>query len=204
MMDSTEPNRRILIIDDNVAIHEDFKKVLCQGFDTSLLQETRGSLFDDAPEQQATEHFDVDCADQGQEGHRMVKKAAEQGRPYAVAFVDMRMPPGWDGVETIEHLWSVDDQLQIVICTAFSDHAWYQVFERLKHKDKLLILRKPFDNIEVWQLASSLTTRWNQFHQAKGQFDLMAQLADERAEEEQREAEQIRLMSMASPPTSSD
>ena len=199
MMDSTEPNRRILIIDDNVAIHEDFKKILCQGFDTTLLHEARGGLFDDMAEAQTVKKFDVDCADQGQEGYRMVQKALGQGQPYAVAFVDMRMPPGWDGVETIEHLWSVDENLQIVICTAFSDHAWDQVLERLKQNDKLLILRKPFDNIEVWQLANSLTNRWGQAHQAKGQFDLMAQLADERAEELQREAEQIQL-AIISPP----
>ncbi len=198
MMDSTEPNRRILIIDDNVAIHEDFKKILCQGFDATLLHEARGGLFDDMPEAQMVKKFEVDCADQGQEGYRMVQKALERGRPYAVAFVDMRMPPGWDGVETIEHLWSVDENLQIVICTAFSDHAWDQVLERLKQNDKLLILRKPFDNIEVWQLANSLSNRWGQAHQAKGQFDRMAQLADERAEELQRESEQIQLAIISS------
>ena len=141
-MESNLTNRRILVIDDNVAIHEDFRKILCQGFDTSLLQEARGGLFDDVPEQRSVEQFDVDCADQGQEGHRMVQKALEEGQPYALAFVDMRMPPGWDGVETIEHLWEVDDNLQIVICTAFSDHAWDQVFERLQQSDKLLISAK--------------------------------------------------------------
>ena len=202
-MESNVTNRRILVIDDNVAIHEDFRKILCQGFDASLLQEARGGLFDDVQEQRTVEQFDVDCADQGQEGYRMVQKALEKGEPYAVAFVDMRMPPGWDGVETIEHLWKVDDNLQIVICTAFSDHAWDQVLERLQQSDKLLILRKPFDNIEVWQLANSLTKRWHQAQQAKGQLDLMAQLADQRAEELQREAEQIQL-AMVSSPNNSD
>lgn len=203
MMESNVTNRRILVIDDNVAIHEDFRKILCQGFDASLLQEARGGLFDDVSEQRAVEQFDVDCADQGQEGYRMVQQALEKGEPYALAFVDMRMPPGWDGVETIEHLWKVDDNLQIVICTAFSDHAWDQVLERLQQSDKLLILRKPFDNIEVWQLANSLTKRWHQAQQAKGQLDLMAQLADQRAEELQREAEQIQL-GMVAPPATTD
>ena len=199
MIESAQTNRRILVIDDNVAIHEDFRKILCQGFDATLLQKARGGLFDDVPEQKTVEPFEVDCADQGQEGHRMVQRAVQQGQPYAVAFVDMRMPPGWDGVETIEHLWAVDENLQVVICTAFSDHDWDQVLQQLKHSDKLLILRKPFDNIEVWQLANSLAKRWHQVQQEKGQFDLMAQLADERAEELQREAEQIQL-AMVTPP----
>ena len=100
-----------------------------------------------------------------------------------MAFVDMRMPPGWDGVETIEHLWEVDPDLQVVICTAFSDHDWDEVIQRLTQSDKLLILRKPFDNIEVWQLANSLTQRWHVSQQMKGQLDLIAQLANERAED---------------------
>ncbi len=104
-------------------------------------------------------------------------------RPYAVAFVDMRMPPGWDGVETVEHLWQEDPDLQVVICTAFSDHAWEDVIQRLNKNDKLLILRKPFDNIEVWQLANSLTKRWAEGRQAKSQLDLLAKWAEERAEE---------------------
>lgn len=91
--------------------------------------------------------------------------------------------PGWDGVETIEHLWQEDPDLQVVICTAFSDHAWEDVIQRLNKNDKLLILRKPFDNIEVWQLANSLTKRWAEARQAKSQLDLLAKWAEERAEE---------------------
>jgi len=203
MTESIQTNRRILVIDDNVAIHEDFRKILCQGFDATLLHEARGGLFDDVPAQQTIELFELDFADQGQEGYRMVQQAVQQGKPYAVAFVDMRMPPGWDGVETIEHLWEVDAHLHVVICTAFSDHDWDQVMERLPQNDRLLVLRKPFDNIEVWQLANSLTKRWHQAQHDKGQFDLMAQLADERAEEFQREAEQIQL-AMVVPPAKHD
>jgi two-component system NtrC family sensor kinase len=116
-------------------------------------------------------------------GYRMVQEAMNADRPYAVAFVDMRMPPGWDGVETVEHLWQEDPELQVVICTAFSDHAWEDVIQRLNKNDKLLILRKPFDNIEVWQLANSLTKRWAEARQAKSQLDLLAKWAEERAEE---------------------
>lgn len=181
-MSSTSQNRRIVVIDDNMAIHEDFRKILEQRLDTSLLQQARSGLFDDAPAQENLEQFEVECADQGQTGYRMVTEAVDQGRPYAMAFVDMRMPPGWDGIETIEHLWKVDPELQIVICTAFSDHDWDEVIQRLGQSDKLLILRKPFDNIEVWQLANSLTHRWQVSQQMKGQLDFIARLSEERAE----------------------
>jgi two-component system, NtrC family, sensor kinase len=182
-MNMEQDNRRILVIDDNVAIHDDFKKILTRSLDTTLLQEARAELFDDIEEQAQVETFEVDCADQGQMGYRMVQDVMKMNRPYAVAFVDMRMPPGWDGVETVERLWEVDPDLQVVICTAFSDHAWEDVIKRLNKSDKLLILRKPFDNIEVWQLANSLTKRWAETRQAKCQLDLLAKWAEERAED---------------------
>ena len=61
----------------------------------------------------------------------------EQGRPFALAFIDMRMPPGWDGLETIEHLWTVDPDVQVVICTAYSDYSWSDMLTRLGRSDQL-------------------------------------------------------------------
>jgi two-component system, NtrC family, sensor kinase len=182
-MDMEQANRRILVIDDNVAIHDDFRKILERSLDISLLQAVRAELFDDVEEQKIVESFEVESADQGQIGYRMVQEAMKSRRPYAVAFVDMRMPPGWDGVETVEHLWQEDPDLQVVICTAFSDHAWEDVIQRLNKNGQLLILRKPFDNIEVWQLANSLTKRWAESRQAKSQLDVLAKWAEERAQE---------------------
>jgi signal transduction histidine kinase len=97
----------------------------------------------------------------------MVQMARNESRPYAVAFVDMRMPPGWDGLETIEHLWEVDAELQVVICSAYTDHSWEDIVRRLGHDDRLLILQKPFSSIEVSQAATSLTRKWNLGRQAK-------------------------------------
>lgn len=184
-------SRRILVIDDNRAIHEDFRKILERTVDASAICEARAELFKDSGSREKFDGFMVECADQGQSGYAMVQQALREGRSYSVAFVDMRMPPGWDGIETIEHLWQVDPELYIVICTAYSDHAWDQVIKRVAQHDKLLILRKPFDAIEVWQLANSLAKRWHQDRQMKTQLDLMVQLAEQRAEELQRETEQI-------------
>ena len=100
----------------------------------------------------------IDSAFQGQEGLAMARQALEEGRPYAMAFVDIRMPPGWDGVETTGKIWEHYPDLQVVICTAYSDYSLEEMLDKLGHSDRLVILKKPFDNIEVQQLANALTS----------------------------------------------
>jgi len=160
-MGAGNKNLRILVVDDNLAIHEDFRKILATTTASDELEQAGASLFDEEPVALHGESFDLCFADQGEQGFRMVEQAVAAGKPYALAFVDMRMPPGWDGVETIEHIWKVDHEIQVVICTAFSDHPWHRIAARLGKSDRLLILRKPFDAVEVEQLASSLTHKWN-------------------------------------------
>ena len=159
-------NRRILVIDDNVLIHDDFRKVLQPGNEAHHLDELRAVVFGGTPRLKPLIRFELDCVDQGQAALALVQKARQEDRPYAVVFVDMRMPPGWDGLETIEHLWAVDPEIQAVICTAYTDHSWEEIIERLGSDDRLLILQKPFSSVEVSQLAMSLTTKWNLARQA--------------------------------------
>jgi len=172
--DKTTNNRRILVIDDNLSIHEDFRKILVPPNDSGELDQARVALFGETPSLPPKEHFELDFADRGQLGLGMVQSAHREGHPYAMAFVDMRMLPGWDGLETIEHLWYVDPDLEIVICTAYSDHPWEDVSRRIGNTDKLLILLKPFNSIEVVQLANSLTKKWNLAHLIKLQIDCLA------------------------------
>ena len=159
--DSTKPNYRILIIDDNPTIHSDFRKILCPANpghpDVKKLQ---AALFDEVPVPAPTTLFELDSAYQGQEGLAMVQQALAENRPYAMAFVDVRMPPGWDGVETIAHLWEVNPDLQIVVCTAYSDYSWEELRAKVGQPDSLVVLKKPFDNVEVQQLAHALTKKW--------------------------------------------
>ncbi len=150
-------SNRILVIDDNEAIHSDFRKIFAQTDGKNELDELDAELFgDNTTETQTGLDFELCFASQGKEGFELLKAETEAGRRFNTAFVDMRMPPGWDGVETIEHLWQVDPDLQIVICTAYSDRSWDEIFQRLGRTDKLLILKKPFDEIEVTQLATAL------------------------------------------------
>jgi two-component system, NtrC family, sensor kinase len=177
------PSRWILVIDDNPAVCEDFRKILQPNARTSSLLAARAALFEDTSLDETPEGFEVDCADQGQTGLAMVQSALQRGSPYAVAFVDMLMPPGWDGLETIDHLWSVDPELEIVICTAFADLVQDRLTQRLENSDKLLILRKPFDNIEVWQLASVLTQKWHLGQQVKHQLPALTAMVEQLTQE---------------------
>src|ERR1051325_3125999 len=155
-------NNRILVIDDNRAIHEDFRKIFraTEGKELAI-DLTEAALFGQAPLVESRPPFEFDSSFQGQEGLALIQRALEEHRPYAMAFVDVRMPPGWDGIETIGHLWKQDPDLQVVICTAFSAYTWEDIRERLGRTDKLLILKKPFDGVEARQFACSLTEKWN-------------------------------------------
>jgi signal transduction histidine kinase len=159
---------RILVIDDQQSIHDDFRKIIEIRHDDQELSAAAAELFggDEGPEEQHGS-FEINSAHQGQEGLAMVAKAVEENRPYPLAFVDVRMPPGWDGVETIQRIWSVDPEILIVLCTAYSDHTWEDIVRQLGRTDHLLILKKPFDNIEVRQLVMSLTRRWHLARQAE-------------------------------------
>jgi diguanylate cyclase (GGDEF)-like protein len=180
---STIDPRRILIVDDHRAIHDDFRKILLspEGDDNMLALEA--TLFGETPpaRHQPTD-FRLDSAYQGREALALVQQAIDDRQPYSVAFVDMRMPPGWDGLETIERLWAVDPELQVVICSAYSDHDWTDVVGRLGRTDNLLVLKKPFDVIEVLQCAHALTSKWRNERALRQQLDSLERDVSERTQ----------------------
>lgn len=154
-------NRRILVIDDNRAIHEDFRKILAgESIASITLEGDEAELFSDLSPMPTRMGYEVDSAFQGQEGLSRISQALAEGRPYAMAFVDVRMPPGLDGVETTRRIWELDPSIQIVLCSAYSDYSWDEVFAKIGKSEGLLILKKPFDNIEALQLAHALTEKW--------------------------------------------
>jgi len=173
---SMQENKRILIVDDTPSIHEDFTKILVATNDDDIeLQQMFADFFDDnsADSQPPTAVaaraicFELQHAYQGEEALQMVQTAEAEGNPYAVAFVDVRMPPGWDGIETINRIWSEFPHVEMVICTAYSDYSWENILEKLGVTDQLQFLRKPFDVISVRQMALALTKKWNLGAQAR-------------------------------------
>jgi two-component system, sensor histidine kinase and response regulator len=174
---------RILVVDDNPTIHEDFRLVLGPGPDVDKLAEQEAALFGEKVIEAEQRVYALDCVLHGQDALQQVKAAKLEDRPYALAFVDMRMPAGWDGLETIERLWREDPRMEIVICTAYSDHSWKKIVGVLGHTDRLLILKKPFEQDEVRQLAHALTTKWALSRAAENQTrDLQRQVEARSAE----------------------
>src|ERR1051326_5052109 len=177
-------NTRILIVDDNPAIHEDFRKVLTSDLNpTTDLLRVEAALFGDEQLPDVHASFELASAHQGQEALAKVKDAIALGQPYALAFVDVRMPPGWDGVETVKRIWEVDPELQVIICTAYSDYSWEEMLRKLGCSDNLVILKKPFDNVEVLQLAFAFTRKWQLKRQANVKFEELTRMVADRTSE---------------------
>jgi CheY-like chemotaxis protein len=161
------PNQRILVIDDNPAIHEDFRKIFGVNKRADALKDAEASLFGEASPRNNRLAFEIESAYQGQEGLDRIRQSLQENRPYGMAFVDVRMPPGWDGIETIRRIWSEYPDLQVAICTAYSDYSLEDMLNKLGRTDRLVLLKKPFDNLEVLQLAHTLTEKWNLHQQSK-------------------------------------
>jgi signal transduction histidine kinase/AmiR/NasT family two-component response regulator len=177
-MSAPEKNRRILLIDDNHAIHDDFTRILRPRDEAHKgLEDLESELFGAPTGGRLMEEnfYHLDSAYQGQEGINKVTQALASGKPYAMAFVDVRMPPGIDGVEALERIWKIDPDLQAVLCTAYSDYSWEEVIKRLGMSDRLLILKKPFDNIEVRQMANTLTEKWSLLQQTRSRLQNLEQ-----------------------------
>ena len=186
-MASESPNlRRIITIDDNEDIHRDYEAVLTPPERPADLDDLEAALFGEPTETSAPKsdvRYQLDHALQGQEGFEKVSRAVAEGNPYALAFVDMRMPPGWDGMETIREIWKADPEIQIVICTAFSDYDLSNIRNHVRRTDSLLILKKPFDTKEVEQLASAMTEKWVLARQAAAKMEELERLVQERTSE---------------------
>lgn len=186
-------NRRILLIDDNRAIHEDFRKILGFGLQGEAeLSLSAQLLF--GKNTTIRPVFAIDSAFQGQEGLARIIQAQTQQQPYAMAFIDMRMPPGWDGLETAVKILQQDMEVQIVICTAYSDYSWEQIRDRLGQTERLVILKKPFDRDEVLQLADTLTEKWQRARETARQVQTLQQSLDARTRDVQVISDQLAVV----------
>jgi two-component system NtrC family sensor kinase len=182
------PNRRVLIVDDNPAIHADFQKILGAS-ERSGLDDLESELFGE--QLSVTGGFDLAFAHQGREALGLVIAARAAEAPFALAFVDMRMPPGWDGLETIQRLRAIDPELQVVVCSAYSDHTWTDLQTSIGERDAWLVLKKPFEIIEIVQLAHALTAKWDLARDARLHVEQLEQRVRERTVELEATAYQL-------------
>ncbi|MFT5463100.1 MAG: two-component system sensor histidine kinase/response regulator [Planctomycetota bacterium] len=177
----TKHNRRILVVDDQESILADYRKIFGVDESAASFRSARADFFGDEDEGDAAQPFIVTTANQGEEGMHLVREAVAEKQPFAMAFVDVRMPPGVDGIHAISEIWKTDPNLQIVICTAYSDYSFEEIVKRLGNTDQLLILKKPFDPVEVRQLASAMVEKWNNADKVRAQIAEL-QDANQRAE----------------------
>jgi CheY-like chemotaxis protein len=182
---TTRPDvtHRILVVDDNADVRSDFERILRPRANDGALDRIEAELFGGCSHVAplSVPEFQLELAAQGREAHERVVSAVQCRRPFSLAFVDMRMPPGWDGLETTQRLWSEDPNLPIVLCTAYSDYSWSQMSERLARVDRWLLLRKPFDPAEVVQMACALSERAGRAAQTRRQLSLLVALLDRQA-----------------------
>ena len=160
MKPNTVLTGRILVIDNDPVIHEDFRSIL--RLELAAAQPFRGeapALLGRSGSRIDAPRFELEGVLSGQEGLDKVRDALREGRPYSMAYVDARLSNGWDGLETIHHLWQAHGNLLIVLCTAFSEPPWEDIQERLGFSNRFLILKKPFDSLEVRQLTHALAER---------------------------------------------
>jgi diguanylate cyclase len=190
---------RLLMIDDNPRIHEDYRKILA-GRDRSKVSSAEAALFGVQPAD-TRPTFDLDSSMQGRDGVERARRARDEGRPYSVAFVDMRMPPGWDGLETIEQLWKVDPEVQVVVCSAYTDYDWLELLSRLGHSDKLVVIKKPFEPIEILQSASALSRKWQNARALKHHIESLERAVTDRTRGLEAANSQLRHLASHDPLT---
>ncbi|MDY6904259.1 MAG: response regulator [Thermodesulfobacteriota bacterium] len=161
--------KRILIVDDNHAIHEDLRQILTWGNPSPMVikastfeKELFGGILTEAHAQSLTPpvQYVIDDAYQGREAIEKADAAESEGTPYSLIFMDVRMPPGIDGIETVKTIWDNHPYMEVVICTAYADYSWDNIVDELGTTDRLLFMRKPFDSVAVKQTALSLTKKW--------------------------------------------
>ncbi len=189
----------LLIVDDNEAIHEDFRKILSVDSAEAEFDAEEAEVFGSAVKISSRPEFQLSFAAQGQDALQVVQRAREKGERFSLVFMDVRMPPGWDGLETAIRLWGVDPDLQVVICTAYSDKSWEQMMERIGSPERVLILKKPFDTIEVLQLAHALTEKWSLLQAARRNTEELERTVRLRTRELEASEERFRNLSASAP-----
>ncbi len=165
-----EKNKRILVIDDDREIWKAYKLILePESLRNGSAREKMDVLLGSEQDMESSLSFDVTYADQGIEGFNNAKAARSENIPFAVAFIDVRMPPGWNGMETAFRIRQIDPNIEIVIVTAYSDQSCDDIVRKVGSPEKILFIRKPFDPEELKQLAVSLTEKWNISQREKAQ-----------------------------------
>jgi len=155
-------NNRILAVDDDPGIRDSLNKIFNPPQLTGILSEG-ASLFDeqikDGEPVSAHRLYDLTLVKSGEEGIGAVENAVDEKKPFAAAFIDMKMP-GIDGADAAKRILGIDTDIKIVILTAFSEYSLDDIVRKVG-RENIFYLRKPFNPEEIRQFARALTKQWN-------------------------------------------
>jgi diguanylate cyclase (GGDEF)-like protein len=181
-MATTKPNsivsNRILVCDDDKNLIAEYQRCLSQDFvadvGTTTLTDLEKVLFGEETNEAGAIGFDVETCEQGERAVEAVRKAIAQNRHFSIVFLDIRMPPGMDGIEAAKQIRKMDPNINIVIVTASIGMELDKLDTEIPPADKIFFFKKPFHAVECRQLAAALCGKWHS--------DMALRLANEELE----------------------
>lgn len=161
----TTTTNRVLVVDDDPLLISEYLRCLGEGFEpdeaTTTLTDLEKVLFGEETDERGAAKFDVHSRNQGEAAVEAVKAAIEAGAPYAIVFLDIRMPPGMDGIEAAQKIRLLDPNVNIVIVTGSVSPAPENLGKQIPPADKVFFFQKPFHAMECRQLAAALCGKWH-------------------------------------------
>ena len=158
-------SNRILVVDDDAQLLDEFKRCLGEGIDTdsntSTLSDLEKVLFGDDTDKSDTARFNVETRGQGEAAVEAVRDAVKVGQPFSIVFLDIRMPPGIDGIEAAKQIRALDPDVNIVIVTGSASSEVDNLGTEIPPADKIFFFEKPFHGVECRQLAAALCGKWH-------------------------------------------
>ncbi|MDH3373458.1 MAG: response regulator [Gammaproteobacteria bacterium] len=157
--DDEHEHIRVLIADDDENILEAYLEAFSEPESTremQVLDALEAELFDPDAEIEKEPHFDVVACSQGNDAISLAKQAADGGEPFDVVILDVRMPPGIDGVEAGSKIRELDPDVPIVFVTGFSDVPLEELRRRVPPPMKLHYFNKPLSFTQLAQDVASM------------------------------------------------
>lgn len=149
---------KVLIADDDEYVLDCYKEAFSDEEPTNhmrALDALAAELFD--PERDIVDkpRFAIVACNQGDDAISLAQAAAEAGEPFDVVILDVRMPPGIDGVEAGSRIRDLDPEVEIVFVTGYSDMPLEELRRRVPPPLKLHYFNKP---LSFTKLAEDVAT----------------------------------------------
>jgi len=156
---------RVLVVDDDDKLVSEYLRCLGEDFEPdeaiTTLTDLEKVLFGEETDERGAAKFEVQSRNQGEAAVEAVAAAIEAGQPYSIVFLDIRMPPGIDGIEAAKRIRQLDQHINIVVVTGSMSPAPDNLGKQIPPADKVFFFQKPFHATECRQLAAALCGKWH-------------------------------------------